>query len=205
VAWGGGAAVRWQVRASLDQGTLSDLGLLGRQRDTPGSLWLVDGRLEGRQPRARSFDGFDITAQAPREALLRIELREAGSEKSHVIEATIEQLLTQQQRLTLDESGNTLLVHRANDDALRLSFQHKDLVFAPGDLLRFMVEPAIAGVDAGASLDLAIELLEGRQGRSLKTQTQRVALPARGSTPVPWSLPPPPEPGVYTVQVTARH
>ncbi len=205
VAWGGGAAVRWQVRASLDRGDLSELGLLGRQPDTPGSLWLVDGRLEGRQPRPRSFDGFDITAQAPREALLRIELRAAGSEETHVVETTIERLLTQQQRLTLDETGNTLLVHRANDDSLRLSLQHEDLIFSPGDVLRFMVEPAIAGVNAGSSLDLAVELIEGRQGRSLTTQTQRVALPVRGTTPVPWSLPLPSEPGVYTVQVTARH
>lgn len=205
VAWGGGSPVQWQVQAELDQGELGQLDLLGRQRDTPGSLWLTDGRLEGKQPRPRSFDGFDLTAHAPREAVLRIELKAKGSPNSHIIETTIDQLLTQQQRLSLDDSGNTLLVHRANDDALRIDLQHEQLIFAPDDLLRFMVEPVIASVPPGASLDLAVELIEGRSGRSLKSLSQRVALPARGSTPIPWSLPLPTESGVYTVTVTARH
>src|SRR5690606_17285461 len=88
---------------------------------------------------------------------------------------------------------------------LRLEVEDENLIFAPGETLRFSVEPAIVGLAPGASLDLALDLVEGRTGRSHFSESQRVTLPARGSLEVPWQITLPAEQGVYTVTVVARH
>jgi len=204
VAWGGEAPGRWAGHVSLSEGDLTRLEFLGRERDTPGSIWLDQGEVHFSQPSPRSFDGFDITARAPPSALLRVEFRRAGDPSPVIVETTLADLMTHPLRSSLDEQGNQLLVHRAQDDALRLQVARDHLIFSPGEPFAFTLLPAIAALEPGASFDLALELIEGREGTSVWSNTERVTLSARGSAEIPLEIPLPDREGVYTVQLIAR-
>lgn len=208
IAWGGRTPVQWAGRVSVSGGELSQLSLLGRECDAPGSIWIDEGTVLFAQPRSRTFDGFDITVAAPRTALLRIEMRAAGDDKPIVFEEPLSALMTHPQRSTLASTATpgetTLLVHRVEDDALRIHTAHSTLIFAPGDTFRCEVEPVIAGLAAGGSLDLTAELVRGRSGGQEWTRTERVSLSPRENSKVPLEIPLPMCDGVYTVKLTAR-
>ena len=204
VAWGGGNAKRWQARASLSSGELQNLELLGRARDTPGSIWIAKGEVRVAQPRPRAFDGFDITAEAPLSAVLRLDFHADGQPLT-TVETTLLDLMTTQLRKQLGADGNRLLVHRAKDDALRVTIEGESLIYAPGEELEFSVSPAIANMSPGASLDLAVDLREGRSGESVWSGVERISLPARGALNVPVNLPLPDAEGVYTLRIIARN
>ncbi|MGI9456809.1 MAG: hypothetical protein ACR2NU_09615, partial [Aeoliella sp.] len=203
IAWGGGTPIRWGGRISLSEGELTGLKLLGRERDTPGSIWIEDREVRFVAPRPRGFDGFDITASAQSNSILRIEFRTAGDEPPTVEEIKLSDLMVRQHRSSLDENGNSLLVHRAQDDALRLEIDLEDLIFSPGEQFAFTVQPVITAVESGASFDLAVELLAGRRGDLVWSKTERVTLSGQGTAEVPMQIPLPDRAGVYSVRLVA--
>ncbi len=208
IAWGGRTAVQWSGHVSASQGELRQMSLLGRECDTPGSLWLENGAALIAQPRPRTFDGFDITVAAPTTATLRVEMRAAGDDSSTIVELPLARVMTDAHKSTITSSttqaDTTLLVHRLDDDALRLHTDRDNLIFAPGETFRCEVEPAIAGLVAGGSLDLSTELLQERRGVQEWSRTERVFLPPRNTTRVPLEIPLPMRAGVYTVKLVAR-
>ena len=209
IAWGGATAVQWAGRVSVDNGRLTEMSLLGRERDTPGSLWLDNGVALVAQPRPRTFDGFDITVNAALSSTLKIEMRAAGDESSTVIEKPLAELMNQPHRSSMpsrqNPAGTTLLVHRLKDDALRVHTDRDNLIFAPGETFRFEIEPAIAGLEAGGSIDLVAELVQGRSGPQEWTRTERVALPVHGDSTVALQIPLTHErTASYSIKLSAR-
>ncbi len=208
IAWGGATGVQWAGRVSVGTGRLTELSLLGREHDTPGSLWLDNSVAFVAQPRPRTFDGFDITVNAPLSATLKIEMRAAGDESSTVVEKSLAELMNEPHRSSMpslqNPAGTTLLVHRLKDDSLRIHTDREDLVFTPGETFRFDVEPVIAGLEAGGSIDLVAELVQGRSGPQEWTRTERVALPVHGNASVELQVPLPMRDGVYSVKLSAR-
>jgi hypothetical protein len=192
----------------MDGGELADLQLLGRERDTPGSIWTEGGQVLLSQPRPRTFEGFDVTAIGPLTSTLRIELRAAEDQQSNLVEIPIAELVNEQRRATLaspaGRTSTTLMVHRIADDAIRVKLERDTLVYAPGETLKFTVEPALPNLAAGSALDLAAELSRGRAGNREWDTTVRVSLPAQGYASVPVEIPLPTREGVYSIKLIAR-
>lgn len=209
IAWGGGTAVQWAARLSIEDGELSDLALLGRQRDTPGSIWIENGSVLVAQPRPRTFDGVDVTARASLDSTLRIEMRAAGEQQPQIVELSLAELMKSQHRTTLLSAGGatqtTLLVHRAQADALRINTERADLVFQPGEKFQFDLEPALLNLPPGASLDLTAEVQRGRGGTQQWRNGSRITLPAEGYAKLPVTIPLPRREGVYTIKLAVRN
>lgn len=207
VVWASAAPVRWSGRLSISGGELAEVQLLGRERDTPGSIWTEDGQVMVFQPRPRTFDGLDCTARAPLDATLRIELRAEGQEQSNLVEIPLAELMRDTRRSTLSggasDSSTTLVVHRLQDDALRVDLGRDSLVCDPGETLRMQVTPAIADLEPGGAIDLSAELFRDRGGQREWEHTTRVALPVDGYANVPVEIPLPMVDGVYSIRLTA--
>lgn len=206
VAWGSGEVSRWTGEVSIDGGRLEQLALLGREADTPGSIWLDGGKVAIDEPRARNFDGFDITARGNLEATLRITMRAAGAEQPTTIAVPLAQLLREPHRSTLTSPTGevTLLVRRVSDDALRIHLDGSSRIYRPGETLRMAVSPRIADLTPGGTLDLDASLAAERQSKAQWQQSQRLTLSNDGRVTAPVEIPLPEREGVYTVRLIAR-
>ena len=207
IAWGGNVPVQWTARFSVAGGELTDLSLLGRERDTPGSIWLDRATVGVGEPRPRTFDGIDVTVRAPLTATLRLDFQEAGAERLPTIELPLAELMTTTHRSAMPSQNSptstTLLVHRVTDDALRIHTDRKHLIFSPSEEFSFEVTPAIANLGPGSAIDLGVALLQGRSGKQEWSNTSRVSLPTQGEALLPVAIPLPDREGVYTVRLTA--
>ncbi|WP_197529221.1 hypothetical protein [Aeoliella mucimassa] len=206
IAWGGSKPIQWAARMSVNGGTLTDMSLLGREADTPGSLWIDAGTVLVAQPRARTFDGCDITVHSAMTGAIRLEFRAAGDSESTTVEIPLSELMTTAHRSALpaadDQSAATLLVHRVSDDALRIDLDRDDLIFTPGENLEFDMTPVVPGLEAGSAIDLAVAVFSGRGGHQEWSINSRKTLPTQGELRLPISIPLPEKEGVYTVRLT---
>lgn len=142
IAWGGGAEQLWQGRIALSEGTLAEPRCLGIEADEPGSMWLDEGRLLFRQRSPRTYDGVDLVLNAPLEARLQVELGLVdGAGPPTRVEIPLTELVDNLHNADLDNHGNRLLIRRMPDDKLRVTLKHDSLVFTPGEVLRFTLEP----------------------------------------------------------------
>ena len=159
VAWGGGAARQWRGTITLTEGTLGLLGPLGIEADVPGSAWCEHGQLKFEQPSARSYDGLDLTALAPRSAKLVITLQTLGEPSTpQIIEVPLRQLIDQYHSSEIDEQGNRLLVQRTPGDALRVELPRSSLIFEPGERFHAQLHPHLLPVTGGTRVRFRMEL-----------------------------------------------
>ncbi len=159
IAWGGGAERQWQGTIELEHGALGEAAPLGIEADEPGSIWLEDRRVMVRARSPRVYDGVDVLVTAGLDDKLIIRLWPVGKEKERPHRNPAER---SGRRLSpgnaLDAQGNQLLVSRSPGDRLRVSFNHKSLVFAPGETFAASLEPHQLGLPAGTPLKIKVQL-----------------------------------------------
>lgn len=166
MAWGGGAERRWEGRVALAGGTLSELVALGVEADEPGSIWLEAGAIAIQARSPRNYDGFDVTLTAPSDAKLVFTLGSSDSESVPTpIEVSLAQLLNEDFSASLDEQGNRLLVRRAPGDLLRLRPAKDALVYAPGEMAIFEIEPHAGLLAQEPNLHISAQFYEIRSDR----------------------------------------
>ena len=158
VAWGGGTARQWRGSISLTEGTLGLLGPLGIEADVPGSAWCEHGQLMFEQPSARSYDGLDLTALAPRSAKLVLALQTPGEQSPKIIEVPLRQLVDQYHSSDIDDQGNRLLVQRTPGDSLRVELPRSSLIFEPGEKFHGQLHPHMLPVTGGTRVRFRMEL-----------------------------------------------
>ncbi len=141
IAWGGGVERMWHGSIRVSDGQLSEIEPLGIEADESGSIWLEDGAIEIRQRSLRAYDGIDVLVTADLGAKLSISLADGESEIAKQIEVPLQTLVNQSHNTTLDEAGNRLLVSRSPSDRLRISIERETLIFAPGEMFAFEIEP----------------------------------------------------------------
>jgi hypothetical protein len=149
IAWGGGAERIWHGSIRLSEGQLSDLQPLGIEADESGSIWLDDEGIEIRQSSMRAYDGVDVLATADLDARLTISLTDEQGGTVKDVEVPLRSLVGQSHNSILDEAGNRLLASRAPGDRLRFGMERETLVFAPGEMFAFQLEPYL--VDQGGA------------------------------------------------------
>ena len=205
IAWGGGAERQWQGTIELEHGTLSESAPLGIEADEPGSIWLEDRRVMVRQRSLRAYDGVDVLATAELSDKLIVRLWPVGNEKEkRRIEIALADLVAgSPSKNALDEQGNQLLVSRSPGDKLRVSFERKSLVFAPGEVFEPALEPHQLGLPAGTPLKIKVQLTAA--GARTWSKEYDTTTPADGApaTAIPLEIKLPETEGVCELAISA--
>jgi len=203
-AWGGGDRATWQGSLQIAGARFSRLRLLGIEADEPGSIWLDGQRVQVRSRSGRTYDGFDVTVDASRDAEIRFDLAASGESVPSVLVAKLGDLLTSAQQIALDASGNRLIVRRAPGDSLRVLFEREHLVFSAGETFSAEIEPSL-DAETGAELRLRATLTPARSETILWSQDYQTTATAAGEQPprVSLEVPLPEQEGAYDVHITA--
>lgn len=205
IAWGGGAEQLWQGRIALSEGLLSEACALGIEADEPGSMWLDQGQLRFRQPSPRTYDGVDVLATASLEAKLLVEIGLVGSlQQSARIEVPLADLVDGYYNTDLDSRGNRLLIRRAPGDKLRVLLKHDALVFSPGEVLRFAVEPHLLAGNSQGRMRISIALVAARNSQELR-EPDEVVMTLGEKGPIEREVRVPQHEGAYELVLTAQH
>ena len=167
LAWGGGDERLWNATVSLDgEGTVSQPRPLGIEADEPGSMWIEGRRLMIRQRTARAYDGVDLLLSAPLDSKLLVQLTAASvptadraAEKPIQLEIPLAGLSGEFYERELDAHGNRLLARRAPGDVLRVGLPRDHLVFSPGDVFKFTLQPHLLPLPAGARVRIKTRLV----------------------------------------------
>jgi hypothetical protein len=205
LAWGGGDERLWNGTVSLTgEGTLSHLRPLGIEADEPGSMWIQGGRLIIRQRSVRAYDGVDVLVSAPLESRLLVQLTAVDTVEGPIeVEIPLTTLSGEVYEKGLDAQGSRLLVRRTPGDMLRVSFPRDSLVFSPGEVFRFTVQPHLLPFPTGSKVKIKTRLVSARDRQELwwaehdAWAGQPVAIPLEVSLPQ--------QEGVYELLITATH
>ena len=225
IAWGGGPERLWQGRVALSQGTLSHPVPLGIEADEEGSMWLergqfqiatlrggkpsrrgpvetADGYLAIRQWSRRTYDGVDLTVQAPLQASLFVELVPADeNQQAGWVEARLADLVHGKVNADLDDRGTRLVISRSPGDELRIDLARRSLVFEPGEALECTLRPQLLPMEPGTKVQIKVQLLAARSSRELWSAEYSMVL---GETEgLPLKVPLGKDEGAYDVVVTA--
>ncbi|MCE5268484.1 MAG: hypothetical protein LLG00_11425 [Planctomycetaceae bacterium] len=205
IAWGGGAARLWTGTIAVSDGAISEPQPLGVEADEPGSMWIQSdphgGKLIVRQRSPRTYDGVDLLVSAPPTAKLLLRLSPADKpEPQTAVDIPLSELSNDFANKELDDRGNRVLAMRAPGDMLRVRLSRDHLVFAPGERLKFDVEPRGLPLPQGSQARLRIQLLT-TTGNELWSHQQD--LPSDPSATVPVELSLPPDEGVYDIALAA--
>ena len=207
IAWGGGMGRLWSGTIAVSDGAVSEPQPLGIEADEPGSMWLESdphggAKLVVRQRSPRTYDGVDLLVSAPPTAKLLVRLAPArryptGRRRSRFRWPSSPASLSTR-NWTTAATACWRCVRRAILLRVRLARDH--LVFAPGEKLKFEVEPHGLPLPEGSRARLKVQLL-GSGGNELWSQQQD--LPADPTATVPVEIPLPGEEGVYDVAIAA--
>jgi hypothetical protein len=184
---------------------------LGLEPDEPGSMDLGVQTIQIRQRSPRSYDGLDISVDAPLEAELRVRLTAAdATDAPRDFRFKLAELVSGAHPAEndaagrLDDLGNRLVIARAPGDLVRVDFERSSLVVAPGESFRFTVSPHLLNVEAGAHLRMKLHVVERLTGQESFAREQDVKA-ADDGTVGPWGpheFVVPEGDGVYELLVT---
>ncbi len=203
MAWGGGSDRIWQGTISVSDGELSDPSPLGIEADEPGSMW-IDGhassgsKLVVKQRSPRGYDGVDLLVNAPASAKLLVQFS-ADDGKGNVLEIPLADLMGEFVNKELDNQGNRLLAMRAPGDMLRVRLSRDNLVYAPGETFKCVIEPHGLPIAENGRARVKVQLIGS--GKELWTQQYDAARSRESEIPIEITLPN--EEGVYDVAIAA--
>ncbi|MEX0978498.1 MAG: hypothetical protein WDZ48_06585, partial [Pirellulales bacterium] len=199
IAWGGGTERIWQGVVGLSAGKFSELTPLGIEADEPGSIWLDGAQIRIRQPSQRAYDGIDVLVTAELDARLSIWLSNEQSENAKTVEIALRDLVAATHDTVLDDVGNRLFVSRSPGDRLRIEFDRDHLVFTPGEMFSFQVQPLLIETGtAGLRLQARITSNPGNE----RVWAQEYATGDEG-TATSITIPVPQAEGVYDLAIAA--
>ena len=129
ITWGGGEPSRWTGSVALDDGSLSNLKLLGTDADAAGSVWLDGGKLQIATLSAHKVDSIEVAAQSTATAKLQLELAATDKATAQRLEVPLAEIVRQPYQVALDDRGNTLDIRIVPPPALRISVQPRSAHF----------------------------------------------------------------------------
>ncbi len=210
IAWGGGDARLWEGSVSVEQGTVLELQPLGVEADEPGSMWIEPdphtggNRLHVQAKSVRSYDGVDLLVDAPLDSKLLLEFSAADDPgQPFRAEVVLAELVVREPfEWELNERKNRLLVRRTPGDMLRIVLKRDSLVFSPGEVLQFTIEPHLLPVAGDTKIRLESRLVRAGSREKLWSTEDEVNTGGDASLFVELQLPE--EEGVYDLIITAK-
>ena len=204
LAWGGRSYLAWGGQIEVPGGKIISFKTLGRDADTPGSMWLKDGVLHIERRSKRSYDGVDIVVEGEQNAKIITSLASEADMRPVAVEASIASLRTQAYRATLDSVGNYLLIHRAPGDAIRTTFERNALIFRPQEEFVFQVEIDMPQESFSDSMSMDVVVQKTAGGETLWSETYNVTESMTKSASLTVKLPMPEKEGVYDIILSVR-
>jgi hypothetical protein len=221
LAWGGGDERLWSGTISLSgEGTLAQPRPLGIEADEPGSMWLERGRLMIRQRSPRTYDGVDLLVSTPVDSAfgdskLLVQLSAAHppvagtaslssaprADRPIQFEIPLAGLSDEFYERQLDAQGNRLLVRRTPGDVLRVSLARDVLVFSPGEVFGFTLQPHLLPLPQNSKVKIKTRLVSARDQQELWWAEHDAW--AGQPVAIPMDVGLPQQEGVYELIITA--
>ncbi len=206
ITWGGGEAAAWAGQMTLDQGTLSDLQLIGPNADAAGSVWLESTGVRIRSLSAHKTDGVEFIATSKAEAKLLLELSANLHGQPTRAQVPLAELTRRPFQMRLDDRGNSLEVRLLPNPPIKLTFNvstrgNTSLIFTRGDQLAFDIEPLLPTSLHGTTLDVETTLTAVRQKDAAWSDTKKLAVPVDNPARINVAIPLQVTEGVYTVRI----
>jgi len=218
--WGGGGERLWRGKLAVSEGTLSQPRALGIEADEPGSIYAEAGTIDVRPKSRRVYDGVDFTVTAPLDAFLLVELaspeplpeQKPGAEPVAQpaplsLRVPLRKLAHEFESAPLDAQGNRLLVRRAPGDRLRVRLSQDSVIYEPGEVAEFEVQPHLLPMPEGTKVRIQAQLTSARGGREVFwTFDHDVVMPAESGETEPLAMPVklPDVEGVFDLKITAQ-
>jgi hypothetical protein len=205
IAWGGGAERLWQGSISVSEGSLSQPMALGVEADEPGTMWVEDKsgnstQLTIQSRSVRGYDGVDVSIHAPAGAKLKVQLASPEDPASTVkFETALKDISGEYINKEIDSHGARLLLMRTPGDMLRVDLAKDQLVFQPGEALKFTLEPHALPLPEDGRAKIKVQLFNG----SKELWTRQYDVQAGVESRIPQDIPLPKEEGVYDVAIAA--
>lgn len=204
LAWGGGESRAWQGSIRLSEGRILEFAPLGLEADTPGSMWLTeqgDLRVASRSP--RTYDGCDLTIEAPIQARVIVEFAGHDGQPLPAAEIEIGKAARSLEQRNLDEQKNRVLVQRQPGDQLPVAFAREDLVFSTGEKFEFSVTPRSLEVSPNTSYVLTASVTYARTTDEVSSAERELRTNIAGEPEVETSfaIPMPDSEGVYEIRL----
>lgn len=204
LAWGGGESRAWNGTIRLSEGRILDFAPLGLVADTPGSMWLTeqgDLRVASRSP--RTYDGCDITIDAPTQARIIVEFADAKGEPLQAVETDIAKAAKSLQQKDLDAQRNRLLIQRQPGDQLPVSYARENLVFSTGEKFELSVTPRPLELAANTKYVLTATVTYARTTDEVSTDERelRTNIAAEPEGETTFTIPMPQSEGVYDIRL----
>jgi hypothetical protein len=203
ITWGGGERRQWTGRMALEGGSFSELRVADVNTDSPGSVWLEDGCVEIVALSPRSAESIELST-TQRDGTLAIELSPGADAAPLHARVSLADAERSPVLLKLDEHGNTLRVELAPRDAIQIVTKKTPLIFNPGEVFSFTIEPALTEAVAGTTLDFDITLSHVGNQDTLWRDESRLEIPVEGSPAQVVDIPMPSAEGVYAIRVAAK-
>lgn len=210
----------------MSEGTISEPVALGIETDEVGSMWLDRGPAEFGQARSdrapsrpplrsaeeylvirqrspRAYDAVDLSVTAPASASLIVELQGDDRRHPNPVEVRLADVLHGSFGADLDEQGSRLVVRRVPGDEFRVRLARRSLVYAPGETLKFDLEPHLLSAESGSKIRIAIQLCRARTNQEIRAEERSITVGQTPSLPVeiPLNVPE----GAYDVVITATN
>ncbi len=225
IAWGGGPERLWQGRIAISEGVLSEPAALGIETDEVGSMWLArgqpeislvrsdrsqartppriaDGYLAIRQRSPRTYDAVDLSVTAALDATLLVDLHGADDrQRPAAVEVRLADVVHGSFSADLDGQGSRLVVRRVPGDEFRVRLARRSLVYAPGEVLKFELQPHLLSAESGSKLRIKVQLCAARTRQEVRSE--EFAFTVGQSSALPVEVPLSVSEGAYDVVVTA--
>ena len=208
IVWGEGAPQAWRATVRISEGELSEVERLSYEADAAGSMTVQPTVVRLWQRSESTFDGVDLRVQAPRNAVLFVELHAtaAGAERQLVSTPLAAVAADRAFRMVevLDGAQNRVEIRRQPGDELRVDFDRDSLVFSPLETWELTVRPQHLAEPAGTRLRADLHLHGVGEGGQIVQQQEELEVQASGHTQ-PWGpvqVKMPARDGVYELTVT---
>jgi hypothetical protein len=216
-AWGGGAARCWTGRIQLQDaagepstaGRISELTPVGLSPDVPGSMRAAGATISISPRVARDYDGVDFRLQAPREAMLLIELSprdEPGS--PHQVTIPVSQLIADFHSSLLDNPWQPVTSPAQARGSVASPIRSRLVGFSRWRAFRVLRGAHWLGVETETSLTCDLTLTDAHTRRQGLGRNREIRVDATGNGPElgPLSVTMPDRDGVFdlTVHVSRR-
>lgn len=166
-------------------------------------MWADEGRVFIQQRSPRTYDGLDMVFRGPLDATFRLEFRSSERQQQPVtVTIPLRDILQSPIEADMDDRGSRLLVRRTPGDTLRVNFAPRPLVFAPGEVFSFALQPHVTSIPEGTQIEVETLLRNVRTDESAWIRSQKTVLDP--TFVLALDIPMPTEEGVYEVVISVK-
>ena len=160
IAWGGGAERVWKGTVSISSGTFAEWNALGIEADEPAAIYRsAPGQIVIAPASPRTYDGLDVSVQAPVDAVLTVDVVSTdGPNSRQPRKISLRSLIDAAVSEPLDDVGNRLYVRRSPGDSLRVKSDDDSFIFDTTRVPPIVIEPYFLGDAASGPLRFDLQL-----------------------------------------------